>query len=93
MSEALKKMQRVRNMMCYLPGIDCGACGAPNCQSLAEDISRHEAQLSYCVFLQRMMEKNRKLSSEHAIRIIEKTWGKERLDKDCRKKGARNEGT
>jgi iron only hydrogenase large subunit-like protein len=93
MSEALKKMQRVRNMMCYLPGIDCGACGAPNCQSLAEDISRHEAQLSYCVFLQRMMEKNRKLSTEHAIRIIEKTWGKERLDKDCRKKGARNEGT
>jgi hypothetical protein len=45
------------------------------------------------VFLQRMMEKSRKLSSEHAIRIIEKTWGKERLDKDCRKKGARNEGT
>ena len=93
MGEALKKMQQVRNMMCYLPGIDCGACGAPNCQALAEDIARREAQLSNCVFLQRMMEKNRKLSSGHAIRLIEKTWGKDRLDKDCRKKGAKYEGS
>lgn len=92
MEVALKKMEQVRNMMCFLPGIDCGACGAPNCQSLAEDIARREAQLSNCVFLQRMMEKNKKLSSEHAIRIIEKTWGKDRLDKDCKKKGAKYEG-
>lgn len=92
MSVALQKLERVRNMMCFLPGIDCGACGAPNCQSLAEDIVQKEAQLSHCVFLQRMMEKNHKLSSDHAFRIIEKTWGKDRLDKDCRKKGAKNEG-
>ena len=92
METALKRMEQVRNMMCFLPGIDCGACGAPNCQNLAEDIARREAQLSNCVFLQRMMEKNKKLSSEHAFRIIEKTWGKDRLDKDCRKKGAKYEG-
>ncbi len=91
-SEALKKMERIRNLMCYLPGIDCGACGSPSCQSLAEDIVQRKANLSNCVFMQRMMEKNRKLSSEHATRIIEKTWGKQRLDKDCRKKGAKNEG-
>lgn len=92
MEDALKRMEQVRNMMCFLPGIDCGACGAPNCQSLAEDIARKEAQLSNCVFLQRMMEKNKKLSSDHAIRLIEKTWGQQRLDKDCRKKGAKYEG-
>ncbi|MBN2165618.1 MAG: 4Fe-4S binding protein [Marinilabiliaceae bacterium] len=92
MEEAMKRMEQVRNMMCFLPGIDCGACGAPNCQSLAQDITRREAQLSNCVFLQRMMEKNKKLNSDHAIRIIEKTWGKDRLDKDCRKKGAKYEG-
>ena len=91
-TEALKKMERIRNLMCYLPGIDCGACGSPSCQSLAEDIVQRKANLSNCVFMQRMMEKNRKLSSEHATRIIEKTWGKQRLDKDCRKKGAKNEG-
>jgi Na+-translocating ferredoxin:NAD+ oxidoreductase RNF subunit RnfB len=93
MGEALKKMQQVRNLMCYLPGIDCGACGAPNCQALAEDIARREAQLSNCVFLQRTMEKHKKLSSDHAIRLIEKTWGKDRLDKDCKKKGAKYEGS
>ncbi len=90
--EALKKMERIRNLMCYLPGIDCGACGSPGCQSLAEDIVQHKANLSNCVYMQRMMEKNKKLSSEHAIRIIEKTWGKDRLDKDCTKIGAKNEG-
>ena len=70
-------MERIRNLMCYLPGIDCGACGSPNCQALAEDIVQRKANLSNCVFLQRMMEKTKKLSSEHAIRIIEKTWGKD----------------
>jgi hypothetical protein len=45
------------------------------------------------VFLQRTMEKHKKLSSDHAIRLIEKTWGKDRLDKDCKKKGAKYEGS
>ncbi len=91
MEQALKKMQQVRNMMCYLPGIDCGACGAPNCLSLAEDITRREAKLSNCVFLHRMMEKQGKIGCDHAIRIIETTWGKDRLEKNCRKKDAGNE--
>ena len=26
--EVLKKMEQVRKLMCYLPGIDCGACGS-----------------------------------------------------------------
>ena len=85
-------MEQVRRLMCYLPGIDCGACGNPNCQSLAEDIVRHEAQFSDCVFMQRNMEKHGKLDQEHAFRLIEKTWGKDRLNKDCYKKGAKYEG-
>ncbi|WP_430810492.1 MULTISPECIES: [Fe-Fe] hydrogenase large subunit C-terminal domain-containing protein [unclassified Carboxylicivirga] len=93
MGIALKKMERVRRMMCYLPGIDCGACGAPNCESLAKDIVRKEANLSNCVFLQRMMEKSKKLDPQHSIRIIEKTWGKDRLDKNCKKKGAKDESS
>ncbi|PWE00869.1 [Fe-Fe] hydrogenase large subunit C-terminal domain-containing protein [Marinilabilia rubra] len=91
MGEAMRKMQQVRHLMCFLPGIDCGACGAPNCQSLAEDIVRRESQLSACVFIQRMMEKHSKLSGEHALKIIEKVWGKNRLDKNCNKKGAEDE--
>ena len=33
-----------------------------------------------------------KLDQEHAFRIVEKTWGKDRLNKDCYKKGAKYEG-
>lgn len=91
-AEVLNKMEQVRNLMCYLPGIDCGACGCPNCQTLAEDIVRQEAQFSDCIFMQRNMEKHGKLSQEHAFRLIEKTWGKDKLNKDCYKKGAKYEG-
>ena len=87
-----REQEQVRNIMCYLPGIDCGACGSPNCQSLAEDIIRRTAKFSDCVFMQRNMEKHGKLDYEHAIRIVEETWGKDRLNKDCYKKGAKYEG-
>ena len=40
----------------------------------------------------RNMEKHGKLDQEHAFRIVEKTWGKDRLNKDCYKKGAKYEG-
>ncbi len=92
MATAIKKMERVRSIMCYLPGIDCGACGSPSCESLARDIVLKDGHISNCVFMQRMMEKTKKLDPMHSIRIIEKTWGKDRLDKDCYKKGAKNEG-
>lgn len=88
---AMKKMKRARDLMCFLPGIDCGACGAPTCQTLAEDIVNRKANLSHCIFMQRQMEKHNKLSPDHAIKIIEKVWGESRLDKDCSKKGAKNE--
>ena len=34
-----------------LPGIDCGACGAPNCSAFAEDVVRGEATAEDCVFI------------------------------------------
>ena len=87
--EVLKKMAQVREMMCYLPGIDCGACGAPGCRELAEDIVRGEAQLSSCLFLQRHLEQQGKLSGDRAYVLVEKVWGKDRLEKDCYKRGAK----
>lgn len=92
MGKALKKMERVRELMCFLPGIDCGACGSPSCSALAKDVVMRKANLSHCVFMQRSMEKHRTLSNDHSIRIIEKIWGESRLEKDCTKKGAKYEG-
>ena len=85
---ALKKIERIRELMCFLPGFDCGACGAPDCRALAEDIVQRKANVSDCVFMQH----TNLLDREHAQRIIYKIWGEEALNKDCSKKGAKNEG-
>ncbi len=92
-SKALAKMERKRRLMCYLPAFDCGACGAPNCQSLAEDIVQGGAQVSSCIFMQQMMLKTKTLSLEHALKITGKIWGENRLDKDCSKTGAEDENS
>jgi len=91
MVKAMQKLKKSRELMCFLPAIDCGACGAPTCQALAEDIVSQKANLSHCIFMQRQMEKHNKLSNDHAFKIIEKVWGASRLDKDCYKKGAKYE--
>lgn len=36
-----------------LPGLDCGACGAPSCKALSEDIVRGEAQELDCIHILR----------------------------------------
>ncbi|HOP05624.1 MAG TPA: [Fe-Fe] hydrogenase large subunit C-terminal domain-containing protein [Tenuifilaceae bacterium] len=93
MARAMKKMERVHRIMCFLPGIDCGACGAPSCQALAEDIVQGQAAMSHCIFLQKTMEQSRKLHPDHSFRIMEKIWGKDRFDKNCNKvKGTRLKG-
>ena len=89
MANAMKKMERVQRIMCFLPGIDCGSCGAPSCQALAEDIVQGKAAISHCIFLQKTMEQTRKLHPDHSFRIMEKIWGKDRFHKDCKKAGSR----
>ena len=86
---ALKKLERIRELMCFLPGFDCGACGAPDCHALAEDIVQKRSNISDCIFMQHTSLINR----DHAQRIIYKIWGEEALNKDCSKKGAKNEGS
>lgn len=86
---AMKKIKRKRELMCFLPGIDCGACGAPTCQALTDDIVNRKAALSNCIFLQKQMEHQNGLSAETSYKIVEKIWGKARLEKDCTKAGAK----
>ncbi len=85
MAKAMKKMERSNRIMCFLPGIDCGSCGAPSCQALAEDIVQGKAAISHCIFLQKTMEQTRKLNPDHSFRIMEKIWGKDRFEKNCNK--------
>jgi iron only hydrogenase large subunit-like protein len=46
---AVKMMIEMEKLIKNLPAIDCGACGAPSCKALAEDIVRGEATESDCV--------------------------------------------
>jgi iron only hydrogenase large subunit-like protein len=48
-SKALEKMERLDALTEGLPGLDCGACGSPNCRALAEDIIRGSAFDTDCI--------------------------------------------
>ncbi|MBN2853271.1 MAG: 4Fe-4S binding protein [Clostridia bacterium] len=59
---ALGKIEQIEKIEKDLPGLDCGACGAPNCKALAEDIVRGIAKETDCVF--KLRERVRQLASE-----------------------------
>jgi len=89
--EAMRMMKRSRRIMCWLPGTDCGLCGAPSCLSLAEDIVRRRADLSNCVFIRETNQEKRLMARETSSRIMKRTWGENNFEKNCNKKGAENE--
>lgn len=47
---AMKKFEKMEDVLSSLPGLDCGACGAPTCQCLAEDIVQGKAHETDCIF-------------------------------------------
>jgi iron only hydrogenase large subunit-like protein len=47
---ALHKYEQLKSIAARLPALDCGACGAPSCEALAEDIVRGEATETDCIF-------------------------------------------
>ena len=61
-TEAMKKYDRMISICEELPALDCGACGAPSCKALAEDIVRGSADITDCIFVLR--RKVRKLAEE-----------------------------
>lgn len=51
LSEAMAMMAKMRDMSGVFPELDCGACGAPSCKALMEDIVRGKAKKSDCIFV------------------------------------------
>lgn len=64
LKEAIKKMERVEEILKGLPNIDCGSCGAPTCRALAEDIVRGTAREEDCIF--KLREKIKSMDREEA---------------------------
>lgn len=61
-AKAMKKLEELEIINNGLPGLDCGACGAPSCRALAEDIVRGNANETDCIF--KLREKVRDLASQ-----------------------------
>ena len=51
MAESMRMMADIQRLRSTLPGIDCGACGAPSCRALAEDIVKGRASIKDCKIL------------------------------------------
>ena len=49
--EAMRKMERMEEIVNSLPGYDCGSCGSPTCRTFAEDIVRGYATEMDCIHI------------------------------------------
>ena len=56
--ESLRMMSEIQKFREDLPGIDCGACGAPNCRAFAEDVIRGRAEKDGCMIMKKTMLEN-----------------------------------
>lgn len=70
LDQAINKMEKIQKIMNFLPKIDCGACGAPTCLALAEDIAQNKADISQCIFLKKNINTDK---------TVEKIWGKNKF--------------
>ena len=50
MAKAIQKLARLDAVRRELPGKDCGACGAPTCAALAEDVVLERADVTLCPY-------------------------------------------
>ncbi|MFN8209594.1 MAG: [Fe-Fe] hydrogenase large subunit C-terminal domain-containing protein [Bacteroidales bacterium] len=71
---AMQKMVQKQELTAILPGFDCGACGSPDCQTLAEDIVQGREILNACVFVQQQMVAEKSLDSIEALDITSRIW-------------------
>jgi len=59
---ALEKYDQIEKILAALPGLDCGACGAPSCAALAEDIVQGNALETDCII--KLKEQIRKVAKD-----------------------------
>ena len=55
--EAMTKYEQIDQILGTLPQLDCGACGAPSCAAMAEDIVQGRASINNCIIRQKRMNK------------------------------------
>ena len=58
MAQSMRMMADIQKIRNSLPGIDCGACGAPSCRALAEDIVKGKARIDGCPIISKSGKDN-----------------------------------
>ena len=48
-AKSMRMMADIQTLRSNLPGLDCGACGAPTCRAFAEDVVRGRANADECI--------------------------------------------
>jgi len=62
LKDRIKRKKTEEAMIKALPGLDCGLCGAPTCETFAKDVAMGQAQKTECVFLSdKQLERLRKI--------------------------------
>jgi ArsR family metal-binding transcriptional regulator len=64
---ALNKISERKIISLKLPGIDCGACGSPTCETFAEDVVNGDVQFNECIIKEN--EDLKKILKESGIKI------------------------
>jgi len=47
---SIKRMRKKERILAKLPQKDCSLCGAPTCETFAEDCARNETDITECIF-------------------------------------------
>ena len=53
LKDSISMLAEIKDMEREFPGLDCGACGAPTCKALAEDVVRKQAYRQDCIYYTR----------------------------------------
>lgn len=80
MKESIAMMAKVEELCDKFPGLDCGSCGAPTCQALAEDVVRGVANEKDCIHILR--EYIHKISDEMSSLDLKCTNNAEKREYD-----------
>jgi hypothetical protein len=81
-TEAMRKMQEVNKLVKKMPSLDCGACGAPTCQALAEDIVQGYGHLNQCFYMQDHMMTQDLITNQKRSESLKDIWGEKKIDLD-----------
>jgi Na+-translocating ferredoxin:NAD+ oxidoreductase RNF subunit RnfB len=49
MAESMRMLADIQALRNRLPGLDCGACGAPTCRAFAEDVVKGVSKETECL--------------------------------------------